>query len=182
MNTAPHKIANSKFTVWLLPQEPQRSALEEQIARLSAAEDVPSFSPHVTLYAGKLESESNTSRLVREAAERLGCITLRATEILSSSELTKSVYIQFEASAELAALTEWFRAQASHPSNYQLNPHLSLVYLDCGIEKKKQIARTQSLLQQEITFDAIQAFSMPEEFATPNSVTEFEEICRVELE
>lgn len=181
MHTSPQAPANSKYTIWLLPQEPERSKLQEQVSRLSAQEEVPTFGPHVTLYAGSLETKERTLELLQGAAKILGPLTLQAQGIESSSELTKSVYIQFEASERLSQVCEWLRENSAEASDYQLNPHLSLLYVNTALDKKRSIAESEELLQREFHFDALQAFSMPESFSCPESVSAFEEICHVSL-
>ncbi len=173
--------SSRRCTYWLLPAATFSKELNSQIRELSQAENVPAFQAHATIYAGALESEALTIDLLNTICSKREALSLRAVDVRASEVLTKSVFIQFEPSSVLSEICEFFRDSSSTPSKYQLNPHMSLLYSEAPLTRKKQIAIAEQLLFKDITFDEIRAYSMPAEFDTPGTVLEFDEICRARL-
>ncbi len=65
--------------------------------------------------------------------------------------------MQFAPSTELQQLNQSIRTAAQDSSDYQLNPHLSLLYQRMSIQERRVLARSIEILFFEVTFDSLKA-------------------------
>lgn len=147
-------------TYWLCPAEPARSEILAIIRDLAARFDAPIFEPHVTLCVAKINGENPESvlstALIGRAEYRLA---IRGVEY--SGEFTKTLFVQFEPSPEVTRLSEDLKRASASPVDYELNPHLSLLYQKMDQETKRQLAGNITLPFTEITFDCVKAVRIP---------------------
>ena len=148
------------ITYWLIPAEPARSHFASLINNLAARFDAPIFEPHLTLYATKAENEDPSELLNRLLAENEG-YRLSIGGIDCSDEFTKTLFVQFEPDERLTDLSVNFRRASVCQTEYQLNPHLSLIYKRMSPEAKEEIARSLSLPFNEVPFDSVKAVISP---------------------
>lgn len=141
---------------WLCPAEPARSQFAQLIQDLAARFDAPVFEPHVTVYVASAEHE-NPKAVWKECEP----FRLAVRRINSSDEFTKTLFVEFTAHARLAALTEAFRRASFSPSDYELNPHLSLIYKEMDPEAKRELAASIVLPFEEAVFDTVKAIISP---------------------
>lgn len=147
---------------WLCPSEPARSEIMAVIARLAAQLDAPVFEPHVTIYVTNAEHENPESTLANAASGR-GAYRLRIRGLDFSDKFTKTLFLQFEPDAELTRLSEDLRRASTSKDDYQLNPHVSLIYKNLNTETKRQLAESIVLPFAEVAFDTIKAIVSPAE-------------------
>jgi putative hydrolase of the HAD superfamily len=171
-----------RITYWLLPEPSAEQVLSERISSLAAQVGAPVFSPHVTIYAGTLEPVDDIHQQLRTAISDVAPVSLRVIGIRASERLSKTLYLQFEPSAVVAELSERLRSAAVEPSDYQLDPHLSLLYAVLTLTEKERLAELEPLQFEEITFNRIQAYRMPARFDTPEAILSFDEIATFPLE
>jgi 2'-5' RNA ligase len=144
---------------WLLPAEPERNIFKDLIGRLALRFDAPDFEPHVTLHGGRMT--------VPRAREILGEIAAAPTlqlqiEGLAFSEsYTKTVFVQFRASAETKALSAAVAADPEASSGYQFDPHISLIYKEMPAAEKEVLAKTIEIPFRNVTFDSIRLIACP---------------------
>jgi hypothetical protein len=148
------------LTYWLIPAEPARSHFAAVIDDLARRFDAPVFTPHLTIYGTTMGTEDGAALLARIIAD---CPTysLRIAGVAHSDEYTKTVFVQFDPSEALVRLSENFREASSIKDEYQLNPHLSLIYKTMPPERKAEIANSVSLPFKEVRFDSAQAVISP---------------------
>jgi hypothetical protein len=60
-------------------------------------------------------------------------------------------------SAELRKINDMIREAANDSSQYELNPHLSLLYKNLAAPTRRELAASINLPLSEVTFDAIKA-------------------------
>ncbi|HWM23992.1 MAG TPA: 2'-5' RNA ligase family protein [Chthoniobacterales bacterium] len=145
---------------WLMPAEPARSFFASVIAELAARFDAPVFEPHVTIYAGDQENDNPTQALNHALAE---CRPFRLSVrgIQYSDEFTKTVFVQFESSPALSHLCRALQQASAGPNEYQLNPHLSLIYKRMTLSAKIDLAASVVLPFTEVLFDSAKAIISP---------------------
>ena len=157
------------LTYWLIPAEPARSYFASLIADLGARFDAPVFDPHLTIYVTQAEDE-NPGELLERALAGAKSFRLSPTGVEFSDKFTKTVFVQFESNEELAALSAKFRAASTSHENYELNPHLSLIYKTMPRETKAEIVNSLSLPFHEVRFDAATAVISPPEIKSREDV------------
>lgn len=157
------------LTFWLLPAEPAHTFFSRLIAELAERFDAPVFEPHVTVYVIDAQKE-NAMELLNCASANTESRRLSITGIDYSDEFTKTLFVQFKPDAGLARLSEDLRRGSVSRDDYQLNPHLSLLYKDLDNETKRQLAASISLPFDEIVFDEVKAVISPAEIRSRTDV------------
>ena len=147
-------------TYWLIPAEPARSFCASIIAELAARFDAPLFEPHVTIYAGGKGGE-NAEEVLNQALDGTRSIRLSVRDIQSSDEFTKTVFVQFEPSRALSELCRTFQQASALPDEYQLNPHLSLIYKKMTLSEKMDAVESVILPFTEVLFESAKAIISP---------------------
>jgi hypothetical protein len=66
--------------------------------------------------------------------------------------------VQFAPSTELQQLNQSIRTAAQDSSDYQLNPHFSLLYQRMSIQERRVLARSIEIPFFEVTFGSLKAF------------------------
>jgi 2'-5' RNA ligase len=148
------------ITYWLCPSEPARSELSAIIRDLAARFDAPAFEPHVTLSVAKPEAE-NPSAVLNEVAPSERTFRLIVRGLDYSDEFTKTLFIQFAPDPALARLNDELRRASASPQDYELNPHLSLIYKTMDAERKRQLAASIKVPLAEVIFNSIKAVISP---------------------
>jgi 2'-5' RNA ligase len=141
---------------WLIPTEPARSVFQNLINGLAHRYDAPSFEPHVTVHVGANCGDTVDGVLSKAA---YGCkrIMLQALEVSGSSEFIKTLFVQFAVNTQMRYLNQNIRAAAQDSSDYQLNPHLSLLYKKISIQDRRLLTRSIDVPFPAVTFDSLKA-------------------------
>jgi 2'-5' RNA ligase len=141
---------------WLIPSEPAHSFFQRIINDLARRYDAPVFGPHVTIHVGADRADAAKNAL-GDAAREYKLIGLTPLGIDQSDEFIKTLFVQFAMSAELRKITDMIREAANDSSQYELNPHLSLLYKDLAAPTRRELAASINVPLFEVTFDAIRA-------------------------
>ena len=152
--------ANEILTYWLIPAEPARSYFRSLICDLAFRFDAPVFEPHVTLYVTRAGAE-NPAGVLRSALTNHKPLRLGVAGLDCSDKFTKTLYVQFQPDAELRKLSEKLRAASASQREYDLNPHLSLIYKTMALEAKRQIINSLHLAFAVVDFDLVKAVTSP---------------------
>jgi putative hydrolase of the HAD superfamily len=139
---------------WLIPAEPARSFFQGVINDLARRYDASLFEPHVTVHVGSKRADS-AGGAISQAARVRKPIKLKALEIGHSSEFIKTLFVQFALNTELRQLNEIIRDAARDSSHYELDPHLSLLYMKMPAPARRQLADSTKVPFSEVTFDAL---------------------------
>lgn len=156
-------------TYWLMPAEPARSFFITLISDLAARFDAPLFEPHLTVYATKKENE-NEGELLRRVLPGHGASRLLVRGINFSDDFTKTVFVTFESKDQLTQLKSDLRHFSQFKNDYQLNPHLSLIYQTIPREIKVEIANSVRLPFDCVLFDSVKAVISPVRVASRTDV------------
>ena len=141
---------------WLIPSEPAHSFFQRMINDLARRCDAPVFEPHVTIHVGADRADPAENAL-GDAARKCKAIGLTPLGIDQSDEFIKTLFLQFAMSAELRKINDMIREAANDSSQYELNPHLSLLYKNLAASTRRELAASINVPFSEVTFDAIKA-------------------------
>lgn len=141
---------------WLIPAEPAYGCLQGIINDLAGRYDAPVFEPHMTIHVGADHADA-ARRALAAAVHEYKRITLEPTRFDQSKEFTKTLFVEFAMTAQLRQLTEVFRNAAQDSSQYELKPHLSLLYKKMAAKTRRDLAASIKVPIWEVTFDAIKA-------------------------
>lgn len=152
--------ANEVLTYWLIPAEPARSHFRSLIQDLAGRFDAPVFEPHVTLYVTEPGNE-NPADVLKETLRNIKPPSLSIAAINYSDEFTKTLFVEFRPDELLGGLSRKLQAGSASQPEYQLNPHLSLIYKTMAPETKMQLANSLRLPFDDVRFDSAKAVISP---------------------
>jgi putative hydrolase of the HAD superfamily len=141
---------------WIIPTEPARSYFQNIINDLAQRYDAPCFQPHVTVHVGANCTDTVDGVLSKAAS---GCeqIVLQPLEVSGSSEFIKTLFVQFAMSRRLQLLNQSICTAAQDSFDYQLKPHLSLLYKRISIQDRRLLMRSIEIPFSDMTFDSLKA-------------------------
>jgi 2'-5' RNA ligase len=157
-----NQIRNGRVTkqtviaYWLIPSEPAHSFFQRMINDLARRWDAPVFEPHVTIHVGADRVDAAKNAL-GAAARKYKLIGLTPLGVDRSDEFIKTLFVQFATSAELPKINGIIREAANDSSQYELKPHLSLLYKNLAVATRCELAASMKVPLAEVTFDAIKA-------------------------
>ena len=141
---------------WLIPSEPAHRFFQRIINDLARRYDAPVFEPHVTIHVGVDRADAAQNAL-GHAARKCKLIGLTPLGTDQSDEFIKTFFVQFAMSEELRKTNDIIRVAANNSSQYELNPHLSLLYKNLAATPRRELAASISIPFSEVIFDAIKA-------------------------
>lgn len=152
--------ADKILACWLIPAEPAHSYFRSLIGDLAICLDAPEFEPHVTFYVTKAAGE-NPAAVFQKELSNLKPLRLFVAGLEQSEKFTKTLYVQFNPDPALQRLSDQLRAASISQIEYELNPHLSLIYKTMTSETKRQIMNSLDLAFTEVEFDSVKAVICP---------------------
>ena len=155
-----NSFENQISAYWLYPAEPARTHFVALINDLATKFDAPAFEPHVTLYVTDAANEKPDA-VLKHVLKSYGPARLSIRGLDYSDEFTKTLFVQFEPDAELTQLSSDLRRASAVQNDYELNPHLSLIYKTMTDETKRDLAHSIRLPFTEVRFDAVKAVISP---------------------
>ena len=158
-----------RLSFWLLPSEPAKGKLQQLITDLAGRFDAPVFAPHVTLYSGPLTETDRPNDALANVASRFAPLDLHSTGISFSSQFTKTLFIEFALDDSLKQLSDALRGKATTPIDYELKPHMSLIYAELDEQSKRRL-KEELFAPSVIRFDAIAAMISGESTRTRTDV------------
>lgn len=171
----------TNVSFWLVPSEEDRAFFQEMINALAREHDAPRFVPHVTIYSGERSSDDNPREIIISSTQALRSITLEVDTVLYTEQFTKTLYVQFHPSTLLRSLSEQMKSLSAKPSEYVLNPHLSLMYKDMSADEKQRIAASIHMPRAEVSFSEVWAIASRGHTQTPKDVRRWDVVCRLPL-
>ena len=141
---------------WLIPAEPARRFFQDLINDLARRYDAPVFGPHVTIYVGA-DSTDAVNATLSKAARDCEPIVLQALEVSHSNEFIKTLFVEFGLNSKLRQLNQVICSAAQIPSEYELKPHLSLLYKRMSVQERRSLARSIEMPSSQVLFDSLKA-------------------------
>ena len=145
---------------WLGPAEPARTHFVALINDLATKFDAPAFEPHVTLYVTDAANEKPDA-VLKHVLKSYGLARLSIRGLDYSDEFTKTFFAQFEPDADVTRLSSDLRRASAVQNDYELNPHLSLIYKRMAHETKRDLAHSIRLPFTEVRFNSVKAVISP---------------------
>jgi putative hydrolase of the HAD superfamily len=139
-----------------MPAAPARKFFQGLIEELARRFDAPVFEPHVTVHVGPNHAGAAEKALAQSAHE---CepINLEALDIDQSDEFIKTLFVQFALNGKLQQLHEIIRNAAQDAAQYELKPHLSLLYKKIPAITRRELADSIKVPFSEVIFDSLKA-------------------------
>ena len=119
---------------WLIPSEPAHSFFQRVINDLARRYDAPAFE-----------------------ARQCKLMGLTPLGLDQSDEFIKTLFVQFAMNAELQQINGIIRQAANDLSQYEVRPHLSLLYKNLAAASRRELAASISVPLSDVTFDTIKA-------------------------
>jgi 2'-5' RNA ligase len=157
------------MTYWLCPAEPRRRGLAAIIRDLAARFEAPVFEPHVTLCVTSANRE-NPNKVLMDVMSQRHEYRLAIRGLDYSDKFTKTLFLQFAPDPDLARLSQDLKRASASPTDYELNPHLSLLYKDMDQETKRGLAASIALPFTDVIFDRVKAVIAPATISSPKDV------------
>jgi 2'-5' RNA ligase len=149
-------IGRTVVAYWLIPSEPAHSFFQRIINDLARRYDAPVFEPHVTIHVGADHADA-AEKALEHAARECKPIALTPLGLDHSDDFIKTLFVRFAMSAELSEINGIIRQTANDSSQYELKPHLSLLYKNLAAAPRSEQAASITLPFSEIPFDSVQA-------------------------
>ena len=149
-------IRRTVVAYWLIPSDPAHGFLQRIINDLARRYDAPVFEPHVTVFVGTDHADAVESAL-EEATHESKHTALATLGIDESDEFIKTLFVRFAVNAELRKINGIIRQAANDSSQYELKPHLSLLYKNMAAPTRRELAASITVPFSKIAFHSLQA-------------------------
>jgi Cyclic phosphodiesterase-like protein len=140
---------------WLIPTEPARSFFQGVINDLARRYNAPVFEPHMTIHVGSDRVEAD--EVFAKAASGCRLVQANVFNVFQSGEFIKTLFVQFALDRKLEQLNEMIRDAAQDSSDYEFDPHLSLLYKKMSIPARRELADSIKVPFSEVNFESIKA-------------------------
>jgi hypothetical protein len=171
----------TKVSFWLIPAEVDRNFFQEIIDTLARTYSAPSFTPHVTIYSGVSRADESPADFIEKASQGVQPLSLQVDQLLYSDQFTKTLFVQFYPEVILRQISETLRSSSSQPSDFTLNPHLSLIYQSLSEAQKQDILSQIHLSRSAVFFSEIWAIATPKNVHSREDVESWKVICTKQL-
>ena len=148
-------MKKTAIAYWLIPAEPARSFFERTIVDLARRYNAPVFEPHMTIYVGS--DPVKAEEVIAKAVSGCRLFQAKVLKVCQTDEFIKTLFVQFGLDRKLRQLNEMIGDAEQNSSDYQLNPHLSLLYRKMSPLARRQLANSIKLPFSEVTFESIKA-------------------------
>ena len=141
-------MTDLNYSLWLMPEGELQNTLAALIRHVTQQYATPAFPAHTTLLGNVRGSEQQIRAKTQQLATSISPFPITLTEVDTTPEYYRALFIRVALSDELARLYEQARHifQFSSPTEYR--PHLSLLYSHLSrAQKDRIIARIQPQLQ-----------------------------------
>ena len=149
-----------KLAFWLMPANDVKPFFVSLVDDLAQRFDAPRFEPHVTLQGAELERQ-RAIELLENIAAQAEPLELQVSGIEYSNKYTKTLYVQFNPSADACAISDQLADAVRSDSGYEFDPHLSLLYKTMPEMQKQELAREIKLPFDHVRFNAVKLVSVP---------------------
>jgi 2'-5' RNA ligase len=143
------------YSVWLMLAQPSQEQFRTVVADLAKAYDAPLFDPHVTLFVG-FEGEREGREILASLAAAARPIMLNPVGLRSTELFHKTLFVQFESNAAAESIRAGCESMSLKPSDYSLDPHLSLIYQHLTDDQKQTLQQQVQIPAGPYHFDRIQ--------------------------
>lgn len=147
------------FSIWLIPSRSDHDLFAKIIEDLAYQYSASVFQPHVTIYTGIYTRRDGLEEITTESVQVVQPISLIVQGIGFSDDFFKTLFVKFQDSPALMALSQRIRSRLQHQEEYDLRPHLNLLYKNMAEKQKRAIIERLSLVKTQVHFDGIAVVS-----------------------
>jgi putative hydrolase of the HAD superfamily len=144
----------TELSLWLLPAEPIKKRLHAIIQGLAEKYDAVSFEPHVTIFSGSSDDDK-TASIARGIVKSFSPFELTVLRLDHTRNFTKTLFIQFQESEIARSMFNAIKERSERPTNYVLNPHLSLLYKAIPVAAQAELCQTLDVPNGLYSFDRL---------------------------
>ncbi|MDO4683633.1 MAG: hypothetical protein Q4B17_12725 [Lautropia sp.] len=178
---------------WLVPAEPWHTRLQAEIAGLAARTGGPVFEPHLTLAIGPLPAGGlDWHALAASLSQSLPALSLQAGPRGHTARYFQTLFVRFgqhpdaipalaARQQQLGALLAAVAPDAPVTTAPAFEPHLSLCYADLPAPTREQLAGSNGIEGQWITFDTLVGVRPREGALTMDRVADWDCFLRIPL-
>lgn len=141
-------------SVLLLFNKEDNAFLYKIIENLAKKYNAPKFLPHITMYAIVDASLSSIEDAVKDSIKGLSSFTVRGSKLNHSDNAWKTVFLEIELNSKLLQINEILSQKLSKYTNYDFQPHISLIYKKLGKLERENIIKKTSI-NREFTIDHV---------------------------
>jgi len=153
-----------------MPAGAAREFFDRIISELAMRFDAPVFEPHLTLFVTPEGSHAPRKVLCEVPSPDLRLVV---REIDSSENFTKTLFVRFDPNQMLLDLVEAIRKSSGGSKEYEIDPHLSLVYKTLPAKTKSALTEQLQLPFSEVPFEGIRAMRCKSPTKTADDVREW---------
>lgn len=147
-----------KYATWLTFSNDDEEYLTKVIRDLGTQYSAPYFVPHITIYGLVQIKLFQLEKIVKKNSEIVS-FPVRKRSILQSGNFWKTVYIQIARNRILDELYSKLSDELRNYTDYEFNPHISLIYKTTDVSERKKIMRNITVRSEfRISGLAIQEF------------------------
>ena len=169
MRVEPQSGLYTEHCFWLLPAEPLKTHLRSIIRQLAKKSDAIDFEPHVTIFCGP-SNDMETQTIARSVTSLFSPVELIPIKVDYTSEYTKTLFIQFHESEVASRMFDAIKERSVRPSNYVLNPHLSLLYKTIPGATQAEICRALDAPKGVYSFDRLRVIETEIPLTQPEQI------------
>ena len=136
--------STSEYSLWLAPDESTAAyrQLEAAITNLANAhDDAPVFEPHITVVGGINDEPDLLREMMRTLGSHRAPIEVTFESVRWSTTRHQCVFLLVEPTLELFELHAFAR-DAVNATNDAYHPHLSLLYSDMDLKRRREVAQS----------------------------------------
>lgn len=143
---------------WLIPQDDQKSFLQDIITSLAHEHSAPVFEPHITVFNGRF-SDDESIKVIEKTMNDVEPLGLGIKDIEYTNEYTKTLFLSFNGNEALTSISEEMRRLCKYHSEFILKPHLSLIYKTMKESTQARLVHEITIPISKIIFDEVKVIS-----------------------
>jgi hypothetical protein len=168
------------YSFWLVPEESLKNELCSIIRELATSYDASEFDPHVTIFSGPSDDDEVHST-ARSITSRFSVVEFAPQKLSYTPKLTKTLFIKLFQSEVAAHLFNIIKESISQPSDYVLDPHLSLLYKTIPEENQMEICRTLRVPSGSYCFDGLRVIETEVPITRPEQIKRWRTVFEARL-
>jgi len=169
-------------SVCLNPANYYSNYLNNIIISLANKYETYPFSPHLTIYGVVRASQKKIEEAVEYAFSDIQKLRLKTVKLNYSDKFTKTLFIQFAPNETLKRihrlLSQKLRNYLINCKEYDLNPHLSLVYKRALSINEKEKAIKNIILKNGLIFDTCSIITASKPLETEDDINNLKEVYK----
>jgi hypothetical protein len=161
--------SHTQYSFWLVPAEPLNRQLSAIIRQLAGQFDAVYFEPHVTIYSGIL-NDAEAAALATRVAGQFTPLELTALRLDHTDSYTKTLFMRLGDAGTARRMFEAIKQASAQPSDYVLDPHLSLLYKQLAPSTQAELCQTLAVPRGNYLFDRLRVIETEIPLSLPEQI------------